>query len=109
MGGKTSESSRVGPTTKLTYDHRANDSRFHARRRRGGHSVQRMVSCAWSNRESEGSCNVCQTRDDPKVLCVSLPCIGFRVCKVCAAELISKLASAANVESSATGGAKGAK
>ena len=57
---------------------------------------QERVSCAWSNRESEGSCNVCQTRDDPKVLCVSLTCIGFRVCKVCAAELISKLESAAN-------------
>ena len=61
-----------------------------------GIEQQRLVSCAWSNREWEGSCNVCQTRDDPKVLCVSLPCIGFRVCEVCAAELISKLESAAN-------------
>lgn len=63
-----------------------------------------MVSCAWSNRELDGSCNVCQRRDDPKVILVTLPTMSFRVCGACAALLLSKLERTANADIS--GGAK---
>jgi hypothetical protein len=58
--------------------------------------LQRMVSCAVADREMAGSCNACGTHADYKVICIEMRCIGVRVCKSCAALLLTELQRAAN-------------
>lgn len=53
-----------------------------------------IIECEWGDREQEGSCNVCQNRQDNKVLSVSLPPLTFRVCSNCAEMLVSKVCEA---------------